>query len=99
MKKFSALIIIFSLMISTTIIKNTAKKVEDEIFSVKENIRILESEHKYIVLENSYLSSSEKLLKFQELYFEDTLDKISIDNLGIIKFSSNNIYTEKVKFK
>ena len=99
MKKFFVIIIIFLLIISTAIIKNTTKQIEDEIFSVKENIRLLENEYKYILLENSYLSSSKQLLKFQELYFEHELNEINIDNLRIINFSSKNIDIQKVKFK
>ncbi len=99
MNKFFVIVIIFLLVISTTIIKNTTKQIEDEIYSAKENIRLLENEYKYILLENSYLSSSEQLLKFQELYFEDGLNKINIDNLRIINFSSKNIDIQKIKFK
>ena len=80
-------------------IKNTTKQIEDKIYSAEENIRLLENEYKYILLENSYLSSSEQLLKFQELYFEDSLTKISIDNLRIMNFSSKKIDIKKIKFK
>ena len=99
MNKLFVIVIIFLLVISTTMIKNTTKKIEDEIYSAEENIRLLENEYKYILLENSYLSSSEQLLKFQELFFEDSLTKISIDNLRIMNFSSKKIDIKKIKFK
>ena len=41
MKKIALVIVIFSLILSTAIIKNSAKKNEDKIFTVKENIRII----------------------------------------------------------
>ena len=44
MKKIVLVIVIFSLILSTTIIKNSAKKNEDKIFTLKKNIRILNSE-------------------------------------------------------
>ena len=37
MKKTSLILIIFSLILSTAIIKNSAKKTEDKIFTVREN--------------------------------------------------------------
>ena len=64
MKKIALVIVIFSLILSTTIIKNSAKKNEDKIFTVKENIRILNSELEKIKLEFDYVSSSDKLLEF-----------------------------------
>ena len=44
MKKVILILIIFSLILSTAIIKNSAKKAEDKIFTVRENLRILNSE-------------------------------------------------------
>ena len=38
MKKFSIILSIFFLIIATTITKNSTKKIENEIFNIKENI-------------------------------------------------------------
>ena len=62
MKKFVLAVMIFFLVLSTAIIKNTTKKIEDQIFTVKENIRVLKFEFENISLEYDYLSSAEKLL-------------------------------------
>ena len=43
MKKFVIIIFIFLLIFSTAIIKNSTKKIEDEIFVVKESLRDLEN--------------------------------------------------------
>jgi hypothetical protein len=43
-KKFALAASNFFLVLSTAIIKNTTKQIEDEIFTVKENIRVLKSE-------------------------------------------------------
>ncbi|MDC6483250.1 cell division protein FtsL, partial [Candidatus Pelagibacter sp.] len=69
MKKIALVLVIFLLILSTAIIKNSAKKNEDKIFTVKENVRVLSSELEKIKLEFDYLSSSDKLLEFQSLYF------------------------------
>ena len=86
MKKIVLVSIIFSLILLTAIIKNTAKQIEDELFTTKENLRILKSEYENILLEHDYLSSAEKLLEFQSLYFEDQLIQKSIKNIKIYIF-------------
>ena len=84
MKKFISVASIFFLVLSTAIIKNTTKQIEDEIFTVKENIRILKSEFENVSLEYDYLSSAEKLLEFQSLYFEDKLIQKNIEDIKIL---------------
>ena len=75
--------VIFLLILSTAIIKNSAKKTEDEIFTVKENLRVLKSELENILLEHDYLSSAEKLLEYQSLYFDDELIQKDIQNIKV----------------
>ena len=71
----------FFLVLSTAIIKNTTKQIEDEIFTAKENIRVLNSEFENVSLEYDYLSSSERLLEYQSQYFEDELIQKNINKL------------------
>jgi len=75
--------VIFLLILSTAIIKNSAKKTEDKIFTVKENLRVLNSELENILLEHDYLSSAEKLLGYQSLYFEDELIQKDIQDIKL----------------
>ena len=88
MKKLALATTIFFLVLSTAIIKNTTKQIEDEIFTVKENIRVLKSEFENISLEYDYLSSSEKLLEYQYLYFEDDLIQKNINDIKTYNISS-----------
>ena len=88
MKKIGLVLIIFLLILSTAIIKNSAKKTEDNIFIVKENLRVLSSEFEKIKLEHDYLSSSEKLLEFQSQYFEDELIQKNIENIKVFKIQN-----------
>ena len=94
MKKLALATTIFFLVLSTAIIKNTTKQIEDEIFTVKENIRVLKSEFENISLEYDYLSSSEKLLDYQYLYFEDDLIQ---KNINDIKIYNNLDSTKKIQ--
>ena len=88
MKKFGLILVIFLLILSTAIIKNSAKEIEDEIFTLKENLRVLSSEFEKIKLEHDYLSSSEKLLEYQSQYFEDELIQKNIENIKVIKIKN-----------
>ena len=89
MKKFALAVVIFFLVLSTAIIKNTTKQIEDEIFTVKENIRVLKSEFENVALEYDYLSSAEKLLEHQSLYFEDDLIQKNINEIKIYNISDD----------
>ena len=91
MKKISLVIFIFLLIISTALIKNSAKKNEDKIFTVEENLRFLNSKFKKIKLEHDYLSSPDKLLEYQVLYFDDELVKKDIQTLKKIEINNDKI--------
>ena len=93
---FTSLIVI--LILFTAFIKNSTKRIDDEIFAFKENIRILEKDFENNKLEHDYLSSSERLLKFQDLYFEDLLIKKSIDEMNLLNQKSNFLEIKAFKF-
>tara|TARA_B100001029_G_C15057703_1_gene455743 strand:- start:2073 stop:2375 length:303 start_codon:yes stop_codon:yes gene_type:complete len=78
------IITILSLIISTTLIKNHTKKLDEVIFETKENINYLNSMKELIQLEHDYLSSPEKLIKLNSLYFDDQLKFTLIENIKII---------------
>ena len=89
MKKLFLILIIIILVSITAIIKNTTKKIEDEIFVYKENVRVLKSDLENIQLEYDYLSSAEKLLEYQSLYFEDQLVQKKIEDIKLYNISEN----------
>ena len=97
MKKLLIISLILSLILFTAFIKNSTKRIDDEIFSIKENIRVFVKEYEGVKLEHDYLSSTEKLLKFQNLYFEDELVKKPIQNIKIIKKINNSLQIQDLK--
>ena len=97
MRKFSVIFLILSLILSTVFIKNSTKKIEDEIFASEENIRVLKKEFEKMKLEFDYLSSAENLLKFQNLYFEDELLNQDLKKIKIIKKKNNQLDIESLK--
>ena len=98
MKKFSTISLILFLILFTAVIKNSTKRIDDEIFSINENIRDLKKDFENIKLEYDYLSSASQLLKFQELYFDDELIKKDIKDIKIIRESLNNLEIKQFKF-
>ncbi len=97
MKKLLLALTIIILVLTTAIIKNTTKKIEDKIFAYKESVRLLKSDLENIQLEYDYLSSAEKLLEYQSLYFEDQLVQKRIEDIKIYNISKNVNKSEDYK--
>ncbi len=97
MTKLLIFLIIFTLIISTSLIKNSTKELDEQIYSVKENIIFLDDRFKDSKLEFDYLSSSEKLIEYQKLYFENSLLKKSINDLKTLKIINNKVIINDLK--
>ena len=98
MKKFFLITFIFLLVFSTAIIKNSTKRIEDDIFAINENLRGLKKDFANLKLEHDYLSSAEKLLELQNSYFDDELSKKNIQDIKVIYKSANKIEIKNFKF-
>ena len=84
-------VIIFVLILATSLVKNSTKEIEDKIFIVNENIRPLKSELGDVLLEYNYLSSPDKLTQYQNLYFEKNLIKIDITKIKKLDEKKNYV--------
>ena len=84
MKKFLVIFFALLLILSTALIKNSTKRIDDEIFLIKENIRVLKKDFEKNKLEYEYLSSAEKLLEFQKKFFDEELVQKDIQEMKII---------------
>ena len=98
MKKFFVTLFVFSLIFSTAIVKNSTKRIDDEIFVLKENIRDLKKNFENTRLEFDYLSSTEKLLQYQNLYFDNELIKFDIQQIQTITRKNNKIQIGQLNF-
>jgi len=97
MKKFTVFVLIFFLIISTSLIKNSTKDLDDQIYSIRENILFLEKRSEDSKLEFDYLSSPEKLLEYQNLYFENLLIKKSLKELKTLKIKDKKLIINELK--
>ena len=84
-------VIIFALILGTSLVKNSTKEIEDKIFIVNENIRPLKSELGDVLLEYNYLSSPDKLTQYQIQYFEKDLIKIDITKIKKLTKKKNKV--------
>ena len=90
MRKRLLATIIF-LIIVTSLVKNSTKEIEDQTFSLNENIRTLKSELGDLMLEYNYLSSPNKLIEYQSQYFENDLKKIDIKKMKKVNLINNDL--------
>ena len=91
MKKIIFSITIVILIFFTSIIKNSTKKVDIEIFDLKEDIRLLNEKYELVLLDHNYLSSPKKLNEYQKKYFENDLIPTDIVDVGKIDLINNKV--------
>ena len=63
MKKFIIIFCLIFLISLTAIIKTSSKKIEEEVFIVKENLSVLKNKYRLVLLEHTYLSNPSRLIK------------------------------------
>ena len=71
MKNVFLIFSIIFLILSTALIKNSSKKLENQIYDIRENLSNLNNKYDYIFLENNYLSSPQKLIKHKNTTFSE----------------------------
>ena len=91
MKNTIFIFIIFGLIIFTTLIKNSSKEIDKEIFTLEEDISILKNEREMLKLEHDYLTSPKKLTELQKLYFEEELINYDLSKFGEIIINENEL--------
>jgi len=94
MKKIIFSITIVILIFLTSIIKSSTKKVDIEIFDLKEDIRLLNEKYELVLLDHNYLSSPKKLNEYQKKYFENDLIPTDIVDVGKIDLINNKVLTK-----
>ena len=91
MKNVIFVFIILGLIIFTTLIKNSSKEIDKEIFKLEEDISILKNEREMLKLEHDYLTSPKKLTELQKLYFEEELINYDLSKFGEIIINENEL--------
>ena len=86
LKKILLFIPITILIFSTSLTKNSTKKLDKKIFEIQEDIRALDDIYELVLLDYNYLTSPDKLMEYSQMYFEKELKKKEIIDLKTFKF-------------
>ena len=95
MNKFFIILSILSLIVLTTITKNSTKRLEDKIFLVKEDINFLKEKFELVLLDYNFLTTPKKLQEYQLKYFEKDLIPIEINKVKKITKTNNELVITK----
>ena len=71
MKKYIIFFFIVSLIVTTSIVKSSTRQLEKNIFILEEEVEILEDKFKFLLLENDYLTTPERLIRLKEKIFKN----------------------------
>jgi len=97
MKKIFLFFAVIILIVSTTLTKNSTKKLENQIFTTKENISVLKDKYELVLLDYNYLTSPKKLLDYQFQYFEKELTNIDINDIKELIVKNEKIIIQDFK--
>ena len=95
MNKFFIILSILSLIVLTTITKNSTKRLEDKIFLVKEDINFLKEKFELVLLDYNFLTTPKKLQEYQSKYFEKDLIPIEINKVKKITKTNDELVITK----
>ena len=96
MKKTIFVFLITILVLATTLIKNSTKKIDAKIFNLKEDIRLLNEKYELVLLDHNFLSSPKKLTEYQKKYFDNDLVSVDIKNIRVIDFSNKDVLVKQL---
>ena len=91
MKKIILIFSILFLIVVTTFTKNSTKKLDNQIFNIRENMSVLKDKYELVLLDYNFLTSPKKLLEYQSKYFETDLIPLDITQIKEIKEESNKL--------
>ena len=81
MKKYIFFFCIVCLIITTSIVKSSTRQLEKNIFILEEEVKILEEKYDFLLLENDYLTTPERLIGLKEKIFKDKFFPINPNNI------------------
>ena len=67
MKNLIILFCLIFLILLTAIIKTSSKKIEEEVFILKENLSILKEKYNLVLFEHTFLSNPSRLIKIMKM--------------------------------
>ena len=87
MKKYIIFFSIISLIVTTSIVKSSTRQLEKNIFILEEEVEILEDKFNFLLLENDYLTTPERLVGLKEKIFKNKF--FPLDPKDVKKINTN----------
>ena len=87
MKKYIIFFCIVCLIITTSIVKSSTRQLEKNIFTLEEEVKILEEKYNFLLLENDYLTTPERLIGLKEKIFKDKFFPINPKDIKKIEIN------------
>ena len=87
MKKYIILFGIIFLIVTTSIVKSSTRQLEKKIFIMEEEVKILEEKYNFLLLENNYLTTPERLIGLKEKIFKDKFFPINPKDIKKIEIN------------
>ena len=81
MKNYFIIIFISTLIVITSVVKNSTRKLEAKIFNSEEQIKILSDKKKLILLENTYLSSPERVFGLKRELLDENFITMKLEKI------------------
>ena len=85
MKNLLIITFLLTLVILTSVVKTSTRKLDSKIFTVEEEVKLLSNKKELILLENNYLSSPERLFELKKKLFKDNLVPINLKKIILLK--------------
>ncbi len=86
MKNYLIIVFISTLIVITSVVKNSTRKLEAKIFNSEEQIKILSNKKKIILLENTYLSSPERLFDLKKELLDENLITLKLEKIILLSY-------------
>mgnify|MGYP001451300220 CR=1 FL=1 len=85
MKKYIIFFSIVSLIITTSIVKSSTRQLDKNVFILEEEVKTLENKLNFLLLENDYLSTPERLIGLKEKLFKEKFFPINPNDIKKIE--------------
>ena len=85
MKNLLIITFVLTLVILTSVVKTSTRKLDSKIFTVEEEVKLLSNKKELILLENNYLSSPARLFELKNILFKNNLNPLNINKIIILK--------------
>ena len=82
MKKIILILFFTLLVFITSFVKNSTKKLNEQIYATNESISALKNKLDLLQLEYNYLTSPDKLMEYQKSFFEEELMPIELNEIS-----------------